>query len=260
MVSRRQALAGFGGFVLGTAVAPLISKVKAALPKGNPESWVPHKLDPEECAQVAYEGYWEEGRGCGFGAFKGIIGVMGTRYGEPCSSFPVWMMSYASAGIGKWGTVCGALNSAAAALGLFYEKKGLEELIDTLFIWYETTALPEFIPKNPKVNVEIKQVVTPSVLCHVTLSRWCWETGHLIGSRERAERCSRVVSDVARKAAELLNAKIDNRTPAGLLASDHQYCSKCHSEGKDADFVRGKMVCGLCHRGTLTNKFLDHSK
>lgn len=260
MVSRRQALAGFGGFLLGTAVPALISKVKAVSGKGKPESWAPRKLVPEECAQVAYEGYWEEGRGCGFGAFKGIIGVMGTRYGEPCSSFPLWMMSYASAGIGKWGTVCGALNSAAAALGLFYEKRDLEELIDTLFIWYETTALPEFIPEHPKVNVEIKQLVTPSVLCHVSLSRWCFETGHLIASTERAERCSRVVADVARKVAELLNAKIDNRTPTGIPAGVQQYCSKCHSEGKDADFARGKMGCGVCHHGTLTDKFLDHSK
>jgi len=246
MVSRRQVLAGVGGFVVAAGVTAVLPQSMYATGKSTASSWLPRKLDPEVSAAVAYEGYWEEGRGCGYGAFKGIIGVMG-RYGEPYSRFPVWMMAYASAGIGKWGTVCGALNCAAAAFGLLYQKKDLEQLVDALFSWYEKAALPEFIPKNPRINVETEKLVTDSVLCHVSLSRWCYETDNKVNSMERAERCSRVVADVTRKAVELLNGRIDKAhiprcfvwfwdsfSFRGSLVESNEYVRRCDSVESEA--------------------------
>lgn len=123
MISRRQMLLGFSGFALGSMVTPILAGVRRDVGKSDAGPWIPRRLDPVECARVAYKGYWEENGGCGFAVFKGIIGMMGVKYGAPYDTFPLWMMSYAGGGIAGWGTVCGALNCAAAAYGLFYDKR-----------------------------------------------------------------------------------------------------------------------------------------
>jgi hypothetical protein len=260
MISRRLMLASFGGLAFGSAVTAILSgagRDSRAL-RCNP--WVPRMLDPVECARVAYEGYWEENGGCGFAVFKGIIGTMGTRYGPPYDGFPIWMMSYAAGGIGGWGTVCGALNCAAAAYGLFYSRSEQQPLVDALFGWYEKEELPQFVPDEPVVAIEVKRTVTRSVLCHAALSRWSYETGHKVSSKECRERCSRVAADVTEKAVGIINATIDAQSSLVSLSSAQQHCSTCHSKGKDADCSRSKMDCGFCHQGTLSNKFVNHPK
>jgi len=257
-IYRRDMLTGFAGLVLGTTVSGILSGVNGSANPSPAGPWSPRRLDPMECAQTAYRGYWEENGGCGFAVFKGIIGMMGIKYGMPYESFPLWMMSYAAGGIACWGTVCGALNCAAAAYGLFYDQKEQQPLVDALFSWYEMAELPQFIPDSPMVAMDVKRTVTTSVLCHVALSRWSYETGHKISTKERCERCSRVVADVTKRAVEILNDKIVREAPSAALSSPQQYCSKCHSRGKDADCSRTKMHCGFCHQGSLGNKFVNH--
>lgn len=257
-IGRRDMLTGCAGLILGTTVSMILPGGAESSNTPFPDFWVPQKLDPMESAQTAYRGYWEENGGCGFAVFKGIIGVMGIKYGTPYDSFPLWMMSYASGGISSWGTVCGALNCAAAAYALFYDRTGSRPLVDTLFSWYEKTELPQFIPDRPVVAMEVKRTVTNSVLCHASLSRWSYETGHKVSSRECRERCSRVAADVTKKAVEILNSAIDDQVPQAVLSSPQQYCSECHSKGKDADCSRTKMDCGFCHKGTLADKFVKH--
>ena len=85
--SRRNCLCGLGGLAVGGAVAALVgtgsSIAQAAAPAKRFEQvngefgWKPHKLDPKECAKVAYEGYWYKGYACGYGAFYSIIGLLG---------------------------------------------------------------------------------------------------------------------------------------------------------------------------------------
>ncbi len=260
MISRRRMLVGFGGLAFGSPWIAILGNAGGNWRKTYSDLWIPRKLDPVECSRVAYRGYWEENGGCGFAVFKGIIGMMGAKYGAPYDTFPLWMMSYAGGGIAGWGTVCGALNCAAAAYGLFYDKREQRPLVDALFSWYEKVELPQFVPATPVVTMDVKRTVTRSVLCHAALSRWSYETGHKVNSKECRERCSRVAADVTQKAVEMLNAKIDKHDSPASLSNAQQHCSECHSKGKDADCSRSKMDCGFCHQGTLSNKFVYHPK
>jgi len=260
MISRREMLAGFSGLVVGGAANAILLSAKGNASSSAPHFWPPRRLDPLECARVAYQGYWEENGGCGFAVFKGMIGMMGIKYGAPYDTFPLWMMSYAAGGIASWGTVCGALNCAAAAYGLFYGKKQQQPLIDSLFSWYEKEELPQFVPEEPVVTMDLKRTVTKSVLCHASLSCWSYETGHKVSSKECRERCSRVAADVTHRAVEILNAVIRGEPPQVTLSQAQQGCAQCHSSGKEADCSRTKMDCNFCHQGTLSNKSVNHPK
>jgi hypothetical protein len=255
MLSRRDLLVGFGGIAFSGSIL-------ATAGRSSPEasvSWKPRKLDGRECAKIAYHSYWEENGGCGYAVFKGIIGMMGTKYGTPYDTFPLSMMSYASGGIAGWGTVCGALNCAAACFALFYARNDFVPMIDTLFSWYESAELPVFVPEDPVIPIDIESLVTKSVLCHASLSRWSYATGLSVNSNECRERCSRVAADVARKTIEVMNAKIENTLPLVQLSTAQQKCAKCHSKGRDADCSRTKMDCSFCHNGLLKDKFTDNS-
>lgn len=250
----------FGGLAFGGSVCAILSRARGDSGDRSSRYWSPQKLDPMECAQVAYHGYWERNGGCGYAVFKGIIGMMGVKYGAPYDTFPLWMMSYASGGIAGWGTVCGALNCAAAAYGLFHERMEQIPLVDALFSWYEKAELPQFTPERPLIPMDIDPLVTKSVLCHASLSRWSYITGYQVSSKECRERCSRVAADVTRRSVEILNARIDEQLQTGTLSTAHESCSKCHAKEKDADCSRTKMDCSFCHEGLLTNKFTDHPR
>lgn len=87
-----------------------------------------------------------------------------------------------------------------------------------------------------------------SPLCHVSVTRWCKETGLKSFSQERADRCGWLAASVARHAAELLNRKLDGAfNPAHALSSEVQTCRSCHDKGGTLENSRGLMDCGGCH-------------
>ena len=138
-------------------------------------------LVPLDAAVVADKAYriFPEGA-CMYATFASIVSSLGELVGEPYRSFPVDMMRYGEGGISGWGSVCGALNGAAAVIGLIYPGKDgsrRAELIAELFSWYEQAQLPKFRPPQTAVSLEIPssvaKSVSNSVLCHVSVSRWC---------------------------------------------------------------------------------------
>ena len=87
-LTRRAMLGALGGLAVGGTVASVVGTSIAADPKtkrfeqiNGDFGWKPHKLDPKECAAVAYDGYWHKGLGCAYGAFYAIVGLMGEKYG-----------------------------------------------------------------------------------------------------------------------------------------------------------------------------------
>ena len=83
-LTRRAMLGALGGLAVGGTVASVVGTSIAADPKmkrfdqaNGDFGWKPHKLDPNVCAPVAYEGYWHKGYACGYGTFYGIVGMMG---------------------------------------------------------------------------------------------------------------------------------------------------------------------------------------
>lgn len=272
-INRRQLMLGIGGLAAGSALAAMTGQALAA-PDGKMKrfeqvngdfGWKPHKLDPAECAQVAYEGYWHNDYACGYGAFYSIIGLMAEKYGAPYNQFPFTMLEANKAGVSGWGTICGALYGAAAAFALFWPRKERDAMVSELFRWYEKTALPIYNPGEAAQGFKgaIPSNVANSVLCHVSVSRWCYEHKKEESSKERSERCGRITADVTRKAIEIINAKIDaGKDWKGAFAKQESvaYCGECHASGKESDIQKGKMDCAPCHSGSehMQNKFKDH--
>ncbi len=274
MITRRQALMGAGAILVGGAV-PLIAA--SAQKEKNDEKelakwmgfreqldgsggwpWKPKKISPDKAAMLGYSGFYNSGQGCGYGVFKGLVGQMALKYGAPYDTFPLQMMTYGASGVGNWGTLCGSLNGAAAAFGLFYGRDESTEMIDALFRWYEKEKIPVFEPSIKKLDFTPPPTLPDSVLCHVSVSQWCYETGNEMHSKERSERCARVTAVVAQKAAEMLNDKIDGKKIDSKPSKNHASCIECHDKDTEADIAKGKMDCGACHDGHLESKFENH--
>lgn len=274
-LSRRQMLCGLGGcMAVGGAAALLGGEANAAekAPAGRFQQvngdfgWKPHKLDPAECALVAYDGYWHKGYACGYGVFYGIIGVMGEKYGAPYNQFPFAMLEANKGGISDWGTICGALYGAAAAYALFWGRDERTPMVNELYRWYEKTSLPIFNPGEAAKGVKgnLHQNASGSVLCHISVSKWCYASQTEATSKARNERCGRLTADVCRKAVEILNAKIEQgKDFKGVFAKQDavKACGECHqTKGNEANWAKGVMDCTPCHdgRSALMNKFKDH--
>ncbi len=269
-ITRRALIGSLGGIAVGCAISSSIGTSFAIDKKMNRFEqvngnfgWKPHKLDPEECAAVAYDGYWHKGLGCAYGSFYAIIGLMGEKYGEPYNQFPFSMLEVGKGGIADWGTICGALLGPASAFALFWGRKERNAMVSELYRWYETANLPIYDPGSAAQGVKGKLPtnVANSVLCHVSLSRWCFESKLEASSKDRKERCGRITADATYQAVKIMNAKIDNAfTPVVAKQESVKYCTDCHSKGNEADNMKSVMDCTPCHSGNehLANKFENH--
>ncbi|MGI6457061.1 MAG: C-GCAxxG-C-C family protein [bacterium] len=215
------------------------------------DPWVYHELDPQTTADRAYQLY-PEGN-CMYALFGSVMIQFAELYGEPYSSFPIAMMKYGASGIGEYGTICGALNGAAALFGLFVrEKSHLNALVEDLFTWYEQSTLPVYTPKDPKYTIE--QSVSDSVFCHASTANWIRVSGHRIDSKERSDRCSRLTADVARKIVGMLNNYfMSSYETTTAMNQETSTCIQCHSHEGKLGNIRGKMVCTSCHDKSLAH-------
>lgn len=259
--TRREAL-GLIGIATGAAmISPLLGKAALAVDGGNGErktsgktpkaSWPYEKLDPVAVAERAYAGYYV-GR-CMYGVFFGIVGELAARKGSPYDAFPFDMMKYGEGGVLEWGTLCGALNGAAAAIYLLSGDP--KPLIDEVFGWSQEATLPDYRPAAPKFI--IAPSAAKSTLCHMSVSRWCKVTGFKSFSRERVERCAWMTASVARKTVEILNRQhAGTFMPAYPVPGRVQECRACHDKGGILENTRGKMDCAPCH----SNLGTEHKK
>jgi hypothetical protein len=85
-----------------------------------------------------------------------------------------------------------------------------------------------------------------TVLCHVSLSKWCKASGAEVGSPEMKERCRRLTADVASKTVELLNANLQSCCQFAGSTAEVKSCLSCH--GKELHDTLGQMRCGSCHQ------------
>lgn len=209
--------------------------------------WIYSELDPDISAQKAYRIY-DKGH-CMYSVFASVVSQLAEEYGEPYRSFPVDMMRYGGGGTAGWGSLCGALNGSAALIGLFTKnEEDLKILVDEIFLWYEQTELPVYIPERPTYNIEVPKSISVSVLCHASLTRWCKVSGHKTFSKAQKERCKRLSADTAKKTIEILNTHL-----AGRISTTRQFdkktkqCRSCHTKGSELQNSRGKMSCISCH-------------
>ncbi len=182
--------------------------------------------------------------GCMYGVFGSIVAALARAVGGPYCSFPVQMMCYGEGGVGGWGSLCGALNGGAAAIGLVVrEKERREAIIGELMSWYEGNDLPVYRPAG---SPEVPKSKSRSVLCHVSVGRWCKVSGSDVLAKERKDRCSRLTADVAVKTIELLNRNLEKSCKFAGPSPEVKACLSCHGK-QDLRDVKGSMECGACH-------------
>lgn len=248
-----------GASAMGVATGQLgqagtVNKAADAAP-----TWpFPYKaLDPEDIRKRAHKFYYDGG--CGYGAFNAMVGALQEAVGAPYTGIPTQMLYFGSGGGAGWGTLCGALNGAAAAISVILDRTSASAMIGELFGWYTTASLPSDISNDYAVRQAflvnrntnaLKQTQPGTPLCHGSVSSWCTLSGYKATDPERAERCARLTGDVAAKAVEMLNAASQGAfKPAFVPAKVVAECQTCHSTGTINNVQSGvKMSCPTCHR------------
>lgn len=220
----------------------------------NEMDWKYHSLDPKLTAEIAYHKYKDGG--CMYSCFLSIIKQLADQYGEPYASFPLHAMRYGHGGISGYGSICGTLNGAAAAISLFVpDKENRDRLITDLFRWYEEGSFPIFTSGNPLMETELVQSTANSVLCHASVTNWTKVSHYKVSTKERIERCRRLTADVAAHTVTLLNCFFDG---AYVAADKHnettRTCLTCHGNHGKLDNTSGDMNCSSCHTKSAAHK------
>lgn len=253
LFSRREFLglgAGVGGTLLGANLTSINfssqNQKKAKFP------WDYTVLDVDKTQTRAYKNYFQAG--CMYGVFESVAGQVAENLGKPYSDFPFMLSSYGGGGVAHWGSLCGTCNGAAMAIALFHQGNLRNQLTSEVFAWYEETELPTYVPKEPmKVNnnFEMKTSQSKSTLCHTSVSLWTQTAGFSTFSPERAERCARLVADIAGYTARLLNQAAEGRFHTKKqMSAVSSVCMGCHGKGQEE--AEGKkmitrMNCSPCH-------------
>ncbi len=275
----KKMLAASGVIVLTPQVVTAASEEsdRSAQVEIPPLPWGYVELDPEYVRKLGHLGYYAFE--CSGGAFWAIMIALREKMGFPYTTLPLPSveevitaleegeelqvpMHYGAGGGGGYGSLCGALNGACAAMNMAIEIDLAKAFTRKLFRWYEKTPIPsdisneyaathQFLVPKYKTDKPLPQSVSESVLCHTSVSLWCVRSGYASGSKERSERCGRLTGDVAAAAVEFMNAHLRGEAPEAITFTQMTTeCRGCHYKGKDFEegqFTRGYMQCESCH-------------
>jgi hypothetical protein len=222
--------------------------------------WPYQQLDSAVVADRAYALY--NSSGCMLATCESIVGALRDKIGAPYTSFPTGMMRYGGVGVLGWGTLCGALNGAAAVSYLVTDTAKANQVINELFYWYGATALPDYTPANPKIT-SIPASVADSQLCHQSIANWCLKSGLRTDSAERNERCARLTASVVRQTVELLNQQAAGTFKTVYkMSSTVSSCLSCHGPGHALSDVHitNQTDCLSCHPGLDGSHWLTTAK
>lgn len=260
---RRQILTIGIGAMAGIVINRFNKKPAFASNNPNVLNWKqPQKIDIEQAAEIAYEGYKDRGLGCCHGTFKGLVKPMLAQMGSPYNSFPIEIMRAGKSGVADSGSLCGSLLGAAYAFHLFFDAKIADEMQKELHRWYSQATLPQYSPpvSNFK-NYDVPKTIAILPECHASVDTWIKASGFAKETDERRERCDRLTADVAIKAAEIWNAQLNGRSFKQTSYTEKQMkCGQCHIKGiapdkTDPAYGDGKymrevstnMSCPSCH-------------
>jgi hypothetical protein len=272
-ITRKEFLAGTGRMVtaasagaLAMSVIPVrgdqVSGRAGAIDRATaPWPWPYRTLDVEDVRKRGHKLYYDGG--CCYGAFYAIVQALADTVGEPFASIPPQMMYYGGGGGAGWGTLCGALNGAAAAISLVVDRTNANAVISELFGWYTVTALPSNASNDyarahlflvNRMDKTLAQNAAGSPLCHVSVSEWSVASGYGANSTERAERCGRLTGDTAARAVEMLNAYFGGQFRGSFVAAPSvRECMGCHQVTTVQSSV--KMECQQCHKPNWDHLF-----
>ncbi len=232
-LSRREILI-CSGCAAGAAVlsaAGTLWTPGAEAQKKEEYPWPYKKIDPGKAAAIAYENYYKNG--CCYGVASGILIPLRETVGPPYTLLPLDVFGFGRGGVVDWGTMCGALLGAGFAASMTAGKKG-EEALNELINWYCDTALPVYVPQNPRAAIKTVNK-SDSPLCHVSTGKWMKMEGVALSDPRRKERCARLSADVAMKTAQMLNLLAE-----GGLEMKHGTQSKAYG-------IPTQNNCAECH-------------
>jgi len=219
--------------------------------------------DTRQLAYYSLKGIAVTGHsGCAFATFHAIISQLADaetngevdKYGDflgPYSQIPTQMMEWGAGGVADYGSICGTLNGACAAIGLICTNDQAKKIITYLLNWAALSPLPTTPDYNVVNNSDIVTSIAGGNLCHMSVTNWCLAAGKASGSIERKERCARLAADVAGTVVKLLNEVLNEDVElAQTSPAEATGCIDCHSSSNSFDeggFTMGKMDCTTCH-------------
>jgi len=238
-----------GALMFGTGVAG--AQAQGGVVAETPLPYV--ELDPEEARLRAHAAYFRAG--CSYAVFYAIASLLRDKVGGAYNQIPLRMLGYGRGGAASWGTLCGTLNGAGAAINLVAPDADVNKILGDLIGWYTITPFPskesndiavakgyKYDAKLP-ISIDLATSVSNSPLCHASVASWINASGFKASAPERAERCARLCGDVASKTVVMLNAWKAGTFAATFKVSDETAgCLSCHGD----DQV-GKMSCTSCH-------------
>ncbi|MCL5279211.1 MAG: C-GCAxxG-C-C family protein [Planctomycetes bacterium] len=256
----RSAKCAAGIVAGGAAIDVLLRNKSIGAPAAPAWPWPYQALDVEKVRILGHDLYYDSanGGGCGYGAFGAILQALKDAVGDPYTTLPPQLMYFALGGAASWGTLCGALNGASAAISLVCDKASCTKLVSELIGWYTQTKLPSALSNEcavnnaygvNKVSETLAQNVSGSPLCHVSVSLWSEAAGVATNDPKRAERCARLVGDTVAYAVQILNDHFSAKFVAGYVPpADVAICESCHTPtATNPPSTNGKMECVQCH-------------
>lgn len=245
-MSRRDLLARAGRYTLGAAALGAAASsvpglgTAAAAAGGTAEKWPwPYvKLDPQKTADIAYQEWYRVF--CGAAVVNSVFGQLREKVGEPYRSFPNDAFVFLEGGVSGWGTICGANAGANIVTNLILGPRtaGSEAgmlMGSELMQYYASTAMPTYVPGQPRVKADIPRTVADSPLCHLSVGKWMKAANKHLDSPERKDRCARLTASMAYQLVTLLNAwkdgsyKTRGAVPARAYGIQSQHdCNDCH--------------------------------
>lgn len=218
------------GFLSEANAQTAANKSSATLP------WPYKKFTPaeiKEVGEIAHDN-WFKGF-CSYAALSGVVTVLRRKVGEPYTSFPMELTTFAHGGTAGWGGTCGTLIGAGVVATLVAGPKIGEEINNEVISYYATTNLPIFVPSHPKAIIK-SQNVSNTPICHISVGKWMKKEGVGFLSPQQMERCGRLAADMAMKTVELLNLWADGKfvakTKAPVMVNEipsQNNCPECHT-------------------------------
>lgn len=236
-LSRREIIANAGMIGAGALFAKLGGFVSNTAAKGGATEkwpWPYEKLNLERVGETSYHAWYEVF--CSQAVATGIFEQLREKVGEPWTSFPVGSLRFGMGGMLGWGLTCGAPVAGSIIIGLTVPREVGNPMIHDVLQWYTETAMPVYVPKNPRFKGEIIKTTAENPLCHVSAGKWMGAANRSFPSEERRDRCARLTADVAMKTVMLLNdwkdGKYAKRDTWAAVASvgipSQQNCTTCH--------------------------------
>lgn len=263
--NRRRFLGGSAAAVLGLGAIAGGSgaAIDAVSAQGDddvdtPLGWEP--VDVDEIEEIARDNYYA-GMHCGEGVFATLVDAQRQQGNSGWDDVPTIAAYWGAGGGGGNGALCGTIIGGSMVAALAHGRSDTTmKLVNEIHQRYMQEPFPIYEPPGDTehgTSKELPQNRAKSPLCHVSVTKWCKVSGYEHAAEERAERCSRVASDMTLITARLLNAeaegnfeKVANEVPHVDTIDPEKGCVSCHSTEhsfEEGGYVSSKMACDDCH-------------